>query len=791
MIDMENPEKDFLKENSKMDIPSELPLLSLNDFVMFPNVIFPLSINDDKTIKMVNHALEGDKIVGIFTLRPAKDGKKSKEKYFNLGTASLIIKMFRVPDGSIRLLVQGMTRIKKVATVQHEPFEILKTKQVKSIKNKSTKLEALTRLLTDEFREVIDSAPYLSEDLKAALLNIQDPEVLADLISSNLNINISEKQKILESLDVEKRLTLVSGHVSKELKLLKLRDKIKEDVDETLETNQRKYYLREQLKAIKKELGEADEGEQEIEELRKRIEETPMSEKTRETAQKELNRLSNMSPQSAEFPVIRTYLDWILEIPWEVSTVDNLQLSEASRILDEDHYGLKDIKERILEYLSVLKLKDSVKGPILCLAGPPGVGKTSLGKSIARAMGRKFVRFALGGMRDEAEIRGHRRTYVGAMPGRIIQSIRNAGSNNPVFMLDEIDKVGADFRGDPQSALLEVLDPEQNNSFTDHYLDMPFDLSKVMFITTANVVHSISPPLKDRMEIIQLPGYINMEKREIAAKYLVKRQIAEHGLTSKQLSFTKSALAKIAVHYTREAGVRNLERVIASVCRKVAYKIAGGLLEAVRITVNNYTEFLGEPRYLGELTDHPPSVGVATGLAYTPVGGVVLLIESTAIPGGKSLQITGQLGNVMKESAEIAVSYLRSNSKKYGIKAEFFQKNSVHIHVPEGATPKDGPSAGVTMATSLASLYTGKKVRNDLAMTGEITLRGRVLPIGGLREKVVAAVRTGIKEIIAPAMNKKDLKDIPEEIQSKIQRFHFVESIDKVLKIALISKNEK
>ena len=783
---MENHENDFLKDNSKLKIPTVLPLLSLNDFVMFPNVIFPLSISDEKTIKMVNHALEGDKIVGIFTLRRPEDVKKSEAAYYNIGTASSIIKMFRVPDGSIRLLVQGLARIKKKSIIQLEPFEILEVSQIESIKHESQKLEALIRLLSDDFREVIDSAPYLSEDLKAALINIRDPEVLADLISSNLNIDLFEKQQILETVDLEKRLTKVSSLVSKELKLLKLRDKIKGDVDETLEQNQRKYYLREQLKAIKKELGEADEGEQEIEDLRKKIEATAMPEKTKEVALKELSRLSNMSPNSAEFPVIRTYLDWILEIPWEISTTDNLQLSEASRILDEDHYGLKDIKERILEYLAVLKLKDSVKGPILCFAGPPGVGKTSLGKSIARAMGRKFVRFALGGMRDEAEIRGHRRTYVGALPGRIIQSIRNAGSNNPVFMLDEIDKVGADFRGDPESALLEVLDPEQNNTFTDHYLDMPFDLSKVMFITTANVVHTISPPLRDRMEIIQLPGYINMEKREIARRYLVKRQIKEHGLTASQLSFSKSVLSKIAVQYTREAGVRNLERVIASVCRKVAYKIAGGEIKSARITVKNYQEYLGEPRFLGEITDHPPTVGVATGLAYTPVGGVVLLIESTAIPGGKSLHITGQLGEVMRESAEIAISYLRSKGKKYGIKPDFFEKNSVHIHVPEGATPKDGPSAGVTMATALASLFTGKKVRNDLAMTGEITLTGRVLPIGGLREKVVAAVRTGIKEILVPAMNKKDLKDIPEEIQAKVQKFHFVEKIDDVLETALI-----
>ena len=786
---MEDLEATIHEDDKKLMIPSELPLLLLRGIVLFPNVIFPLSISDEKTIRMIHHALDGDKMVGAFTERGEKEAEKPGREFFDVGTATLIIKMFRVPDGSIRLLVQGLTRIKCDDIAQSEPFKIVKVSPLRYAGKHTPKIEALTRILTDEFQEVINSAPYLTEDIKVALMNIKDPEVLADLIASNLNISMEEKQSILDTIDLEARLKKASALVSKELKLLKIRDKIKGEVDEELEKSQRRYYLREQLKAIRKELGEEDEQAQEIEELENRLKETPMPDKTREVAQKEISRLSNMSPASAEYPVIRTYLDWILELPWEVSTEDNIDIANAKEILEADHYGLQDVKERILEYLAVRKLRESTKGPILCFSGPPGVGKTSLGQSIARATGRKFVRFALGGMRDEAEIRGHRRTYIGALPGRIIQSIRNAGANNPVFMLDEIDKVGADFRGDPASALLEVLDPEQNNSFTDHYLDLPFDLSKVMFITTANITHTISPALKDRMEIIQLPGYITQEKVEIARRYLVPRQVKEHGLTRKQISFTKGALMKMVAHYTRESGVRNLERVIASVCRKVAFRVANGEVVSDRITIRSYTDYLGEAKFLGEITRHPPMVGVATGLAYTPVGGEVLLIESAAMPGGKSLHITGQLGDVMRESAEIALSYLRSRSDQFGIEPDFFDHHTIHIHVPAGATPKDGPSAGVTMTTSLASLLTGRKVRNDTAMTGEITLRGSVLPIGGLRDKVVAAVRTGIKEIIIPRMNKKDLKDIPDDILAKVQKFHFVDNIDHVLKIALMPKN--
>jgi len=786
---MAEPNQYINRDLDSTEIPSQLPLLLLRDAVLFPNVIFPLMISDKKTIKMVNHALEGDRIIGAFTANPKDDKNTLSEEPYNIGTAASIAKMFRMPDDSVRLLVQGLSRIKLENVIQEEPFKIVRISLVESVRRKSDRLEALSRLVVDEFRQVIDSAPYLSEDMKAALINIDDAEVLADLIAANLNVNLKEKQTILETINVKQRLEKVSALVSKELKLLKLRDKIKEEVDEEIEKNRRQYYLREQLKAIKKELGEENEQDVEINELRKRLEETPMPEKTREVAEKQLNRLTSMNPASAEYPVVHNYLEWILDLPWEKSTEDNINLSVAREILDEDHYGLDDVKDRILEYLAVRKLRESTKGSILCFSGPPGVGKTSLGRSIARAMGREFVRIALGGMRDEAEIRGHRRTYIGALPGRIIQSLKTAGSNNPVFMLDEIDKVGADFRGDPESALLEVLDPEQNNSFTDHYLDMPFDLSKVMFITTANVIHTISPPLRDRMEIIQLPGYITLEKTEIARRYLVPRQIAAHGLDRKHLRFTKGALARIIQHYTRESGVRNLERVIARVCRKVAFRVASGESAVHKITVKNFIEYLGEPKFIGEITDHPPMVGVATGLAYTPVGGEVLLIEATKLPGTKSYKLTGQLGDVMRESAEIALSYLRANSKKFKIKQEFYKNNAVHIHVPSGATPKDGPSAGITMTTALASLLTGRKVRNDVAMTGEITLRGVVLPIGGLREKVVAAVRAGIKEIIVPSMNRKDLKDIPEDIREKVKQFHFVDKIDEVLKIALMPES--
>ena len=778
-------------EKTPREIPSELPVLILRDTVIFPNVVFPLSISDASTIKMINDALDGNRLLGAFTARPHDDGSPpDDDDFYSVGAVVGILKMFRVPDGSVKLLVQGLNRIKIEQIIRDEPYKIARITEIPPDRRRGRKIEALKRILMDEFKAVIDYAPYLTDDIKMALLNIKDTEVLSDLIASNLNLSLEERQKILQIEELEPRLKEISSRVTKELKLLKLRDKIKGDVDEKMEESQRQYYLREQLKAIKKELGEQDEHSQEMDELEKKVLETPMPEKAREAARKELSRLSKMSPASAEYTVSRTYLDWIVDIPWEISTEDTIDLEKARKILEADHYGLKDVKERILEYLAVRKLKNDTKGPILCLAGPPGVGKTSLGRSIARATGRKFIRFALGGMRDEAEIRGHRRTYIGALPGRIIQALKNAGSNNPVFMLDEIDKVGADFRGNPESALLEVLDPEQNNTFTDHYLDLEFDLSKILFITTANITHSISPPLRDRMEIIQLPGYITQEKVEIARRYLVPRQLEENGLKKSQLGFTKSALGKIVPQYTREAGVRNLEREIARACRKSAYKVAAGESIKEKITINNYTEYLGEPKYYGDITDHPPMIGVATGLAYTPVGGAVLLIESTAMPGGKTIHITGRLGEVMKESAEIALSYLRSKSKKYHIKPDFFAKNEIHIHVPEGATPKDGPSAGVTMVTSLASLMTGTKVRNDVAMTGEITLRGTVLPIGGLRDKIVAAVRANIKEIIIPELNKKDLKDIPDEILSKLKGIHPVKNIDQVLKIAIIPNNK-
>ena len=775
------------KSDSKPEIPKSLPLLLLQDTITFPGVVFPLSVSDDSTIKMINDTLEGNKMVAIFTHRQKEE--EEGEDFYPVGTASVILRMFRVPDGSVRLLVQGLIRAEYVETISEEPYKTIKIKVIPLDRRRSKKLEALTRILTDEFRQVIEQAPYLSDDIKIALLNIKNPEIMADLIASNLNIPLEEKQEILSTRDLEQRLIRVSNLVRKELKLLKLSNKIRGDVDDEVEKSQKQFYLREQLKAIKKELGEEDEYTQEINELEKRVLETAMPDHALEAAKKELSRLAKMSPASAEYTVVRTYLDWILEIPWEVSTDDTIDIKKAERILEEDHHGLKDVKQRILEYLAVRKLKEDTKGPILCLVGPPGVGKTSLGRSIARATGRKFVRMSLGGMRDEAEIRGHRRTYIGALPGRILQSLRNVGSNNPVFMMDEIDKVGTDFRGDPSSALLEVLDPEQNNTFQDHYLDLEFDLSKVMFITTANVTHSISPPLADRMETITLPGYITLEKMEIARRYLVPRQIGENGLTRKQIGFSKGALERMITQYTRESGVRSLERTIARVCRKVAFKIASGDSIGEKITIRNYTEYLGPPRFIGEVTDHPPMVGVATGLAYTPFGGEVLLIESSLMPGDKSLHITGQLGDVMKESAEIALTYLRSNSKQFGIREGFFKDSDIHIHVPEGATPKDGPSAGVTMVTSLASLLSGQKVRNDVAMTGEITLRGRVLPIGGLREKVVAAVRGNIREIIIPENNQKDLKDIPEEIASKA-KFHFVQRINQVLEIALLPKTE-
>lgn len=783
------------KENDEktQSIPDIVPLYLTEDIVIFPGVLTPLSVKDDEQIRMVNEVLSSEvKMLVVTLLKPevlSDTDKRNIREPHSVGCLVHIVKMMRIPDGSLRLLVQGMVRVKINEFVRTaDNFLAVKVTELSTKEAKGMRIEALTRTIRDEFSEVIDAAPYLPYEMKVALVNISDPGGLCDFIVANLNLKPVERQQVLELTDEAKRLELVSKMVRKELEILKLGSKIQSEVTEKIEKSQKEYFLREQLKAIRRELGDDQEGA-EIQELKDRLDELTLPDQVREAAEREIERLGRISPASAEYTVARTYVDWLFALPWLTSTDDQIDIPQARIILDRDHYGLDDVKERILEFLAVRKLKGAGRGSIVCFVGPPGVGKTSIGKSIAEAMGRKFVRMSLGGLRDEAEIRGHRRTYIGALPGRIIQNIKRAGTNNPVFMLDEIDKLGTDFRGDPASAMLEVLDPEQNFAFQDNYIELDFDLSKVMFITTANYLETIPPPLRDRMEIIKLPGYVTPEKVQIARKYLVPRQIQDNGLTSKKVSFTDSALEQIVVYYTREAGVRSLERTIGKVCRKIAVEIASGSKKNYRINTRNLSEYLGAAKIMPTLFNRSPQVGIANGLAWTQVGGVTLIIEVIAFPGDGRLKITGQLGDVMKESAEIARSYLQNNADKWHISRDFLKKNDVHIHIPEGATPKDGPSAGITIITALASLFSGKPVRHDLAMTGEITLQGRVLPIGGLREKSVAAARAHMKTLICPAGNKGDLGDIPAVIKEKME-FRFVESIDEVLKFALLPKSK-
>lgn len=776
------------------DIPTELPILPLTNILIFPYVVAPIIISDDRRIAAVNEALSERKMLGLFVIqtKPSEEGKSDAFKLYDVGTAAFILKMFRYPDGSIGLMVQGLSRIRLETITQVEPVLKGRVRIIPEPISDSIKVKALVREVTEIFQQIVALSPFLPDELGQAVTSIENPGRLADLIVSNLKIDITERQSILETLDVEDRLIKLLTYLNRELELLKLGNKIQSEVRNKIEETQREYFLREQLKAIQKELGEKDERVAEIEEFQKRIEEAGMPKEAKEAAEKELDRLSKMPPQAAEYTVSRTYLDWLVSLPWSKNTEDVIHIQKAKEILDRDHYDLQDVKDRILEFLSVRKLKNDSKGPILCFVGPPGVGKTSLGRSIAEAMGRKFVRYSLGGIHDEAEIRGHRRTYIGALPGRIIQGIKKAGSNNPVFMLDEIDKIGSDFRGDPASALLEVLDPEQNSSFSDHYLEVPFDLSKVMFITTANMLDTIPQPLLDRMEVIRIPGYILEEKLEIAKKYLVPRQINENGLKKNQIQFTEKALRKIIGQYTREAGVRNLEREIGTCCRKVARAIAEEKVKLVKVTDEKVTEFLGPPKFLSETAERKDEIGVATGMAWTPVGGEILFVEATAMPGGKGLVLTGSLGDVMKESAQAALSFIRANASKYHIQEDFFQKKDIHIHIPEGATPKDGPSAGVTLATALASLLMGKPIRHDIAMTGEITLRGKVLPVGGIKEKVLAAKRAGINTVILPKRNEKDLQEIPESIRETMT-FHFIEWLDEAFQLMLVDhqKNKR
>jgi ATP-dependent Lon protease len=776
--------KQALKKNSGQ--ADSLYILPIKDLVVFPYVMFPLYISDSELKELINQALIDQKDIGIFT--EVKIQAKNTQ-IFKIGTRASILKMSRMPDGDMRLLVQGINRIKLGKILKQSPFLIAETSEIKTDIKDPLQCEAQIRTIREMLKKITPVSPIIPDDLLQSVNSLGNPEKTVDLISANIAISIVEQQNLLEEHTLDKRLEKLIEILNRESRIVEITGDIQRRVNSQSDKAQRETVLREQLKTIKQELGEGedeedDDWEAEIEDLRKQIKKSRMPGEVEKVALKELERLDEMSPIAAEYTISRTYIDWLVALPWSKETSDNIDLENAKKILDEDHYGLKDVKDRILEFLAIRKLKKHSKGPILCFAGPPGVGKTSLGRSIARAMGRKFVRYSVGGIRDEAEIRGHRRTYIGALPGRIIQMVKEAGTHNPVFMLDEIDKIGSDFRGDPASALLEALDPQQNSAFADHYLDVKFDLSPVMFITTCNVLYEIPPALLDRMEVIELPGYISEEKVQIARQYLIPRQIEENGLKKRYLKFRLQAIEQIISNYTDEAGVRNLEREIARICRKVARQFAEGNRAPVTIAAENVTTYLGPQKTFQELAGIEDEIGIATGLAWTQAGGEILSIESTRMEGGKKLTLTGQLGEVMRESAQAALSYIRSHAAQYGIDPAFFQKSDIHVHVPSGAVPKDGPSAGVTIATSLLSLLIGKPVRYDVAMTGEISLRGRVLPVGGIKEKVLAAARAGIKTVILPKRNEKDLLEVPEKTKIKIN-FVFVEKLNEVFQVAI------
>ncbi len=771
-------------------LPAQLAILPMSDVVVFPNMIVPLVVNSASSIRLIDDVVAGHRMLGLVLQRqPSIENPKAADLY-EYGCAGRVLKMLKFPDESVRVLVQGQRRLRIVKVEKEDPYILARVAAMPEEVESSIEISALARNAGKQFQKIISLSPAMPDELKVAVANIEDPGRLADLIASNLNITLDERQRLLESPSVKTRLTRLTTLLSRELEVLELGSEIQSKVTTALAKGQREYFLREQLKQIQKELGEEGEHGVEIKELRERIDKAQMPEETRRVALRELERLSIIPSASAEYTVARTYLDWLVTVPWTRATPDRLDIARARRVLNEDHYDLERVKERILEYLSVLKLKQDMRGPILCFVGPPGVGKTSLGMSIARALGRKFVRISLGGVRDEAEIRGHRRTYIGALPGRIVQGIRKAESCNPVFMLDEIDKVGADFRGDPSAALLEVLDPQQNHSFSDHYLEVPFDLSKVMFITTANLLDPIPAALRDRMEVLELPGYTEDEKLRIAQKFLVPRQLADHGLKRGQVKFDRHALRTIVRDYTREAGVRNLDRETAAICRKLARRIVEGGGSRFRVTTREVGQLLGPAKFYAEVAERATEPGVVTGVAWTQAGGDILFIEATRMPGKGNLLLTGSLGDVMKESATAALSFVRSRCKPLGIDCGIFEKSDVHIHVPSGAIPKDGPSAGLTMAVALASLFGNRVARPNLAMTGEITLRGKVLAVGGIKEKVLAAARSGIRTLILPDRNEKDLREVPAEIRRKL-RFRFVKTISEALRASLdLQKNQ-
>jgi ATP-dependent Lon protease len=764
-------------------IPETLPVVALRNSVFFPRQVLPLSIGRESSLLGIEAATRENSQVLIVSQRESTVDTPQPNDLYSIGTVARILKVFNLPDGSKSVLLQGLNRSRLLTFVQQEPFMRAAAQRIDDEVVEGLNVEALVTTVKSAFHRVVELSPELSDEHLSIILNMDDPGGVADIASSLVSVLVQEKQGILETLNVKDRLEKTHVMLGKLVQRLEIGSKIRSDVQEEINKNQREYYLREQMKAIQKELGEDSEN-LEMKELRERMEKAKLPDEARKTVEKELDRLSKMHASSAEYTVSRTYIEWLLDLPWSGSTEDNLDIAKAREVLERDHYGLEKVKKRILEYLAIRKLKNDMRGPILCFIGPPGVGKTSLGRSIANALGRKFVRISLGGVHDEAEIRGHRRTYIGALPGRIIQGIKKAGSNNPVFMLDEVDKIGMDFRGDPSSALLEVLDPEQNFSFSDHYIEVPFDLSKVLFIGTANMMEPIPPPLRDRMEIIEIPSYIEDEKLFIAKGFLIPKQRREHGLTEELIQFEDNTIRKIISGYTREAGVRGLERRIADICRGVAREVAEGKKELTQVTEELLSKYLGPQKFFPEVAERINKPGIATGLAWTPVGGDILFIEATKMKGKGNLILTGQLGDVMKESAQAALSYIAAQAERLGIDESFRQKFDIHVHVPAGATPKDGPSAGVTILTALTSLLTGRLVRNDLAMTGEITLRGAVLPVGGIKEKVLAAHRAGIKYIILPERNKLDLEEIPKQVLTDLE-FYFVKEMDEVIRIAL------
>lgn len=778
-------------EEAKPDVPSILNILPLRDSVIYPMLIAPLSVARESGVQLLDESVVGNnRVIGVVVQRRPQDESPGFDDVYEYGCAVIIRTLVKMPD-AVRLIVQGVSRFKIVERIQEGPYlrariEVLE--EVPPPEDRAEEIEALRRSVAALFEQAIRLSPQLPDELRTLTQAVQETNVMTDLVAAHMTLSVEDKQTILETIDIEDRLRTLLEQLSKEVRVLELTSKVQSEVNTELSKTQREYYLREQLKAIQRELGESEDRGEELDELRTRIDESKMSAEALREVNREYDRLRRMNPGSPEYTVARTYIDWMIAMPWEITTDDNLDLTHVKEVLDADHFGLEKIKDRIVEFLAVRKVKTDgpVRQPILCFSGPPGVGKTSLGRSIAHAMGRKYGRISLGGMRDEAEIRGHRRTYIGALPGQIIQSLRRVESNNPVFVLDEIDKLGNDFRGDPSSALLEVLDPEQNSTFRDHYLDVPFDLSKVFFITTANRLDTIPAPLRDRMEVIELGGYTEEEKVEIAERHLIPKQIREHGLKKSQIAFKREAVIKLARHYTREAGVRNLDREIGSVVRKVTRMVAEGHVGKVSVGAKFLETALGAPRFMhDEVMEREMTAGTAVGLAWTPVGGDVLFIETLKMPGHKGLIVTGQLGDVMKESVTAALSWVRSHAQQLNINPDFFEKTEIHVHVPAGAVPKDGPSAGVTMLTAITSLLTDRRVKPRLAMTGEITLNGHVLPVGGIKEKVLAANRAGVDTVILPEQNEKDyLEEVPEEIRSKLKA-HFVKHADQVLKIAL------